>query len=97
MRSFRISMLLMLFAVLAGAPMSAQVPQKAPTPKAADSTAADTTDSTAADTRDSTAANAIDSIAASAVDSTDSTRTDSTPTIERPPEPPEPAARWRTS
>lgn len=97
MRSFRISMLLMLFAVLAGAPMSAQVPQKAPTPKAADSTAADTTDSTAADTRDSTAANAIDSIAASAVDSTDSTRTDSTPTIERPPELPEPAARWRTS
>jgi hypothetical protein len=98
MRSFRIPMLLLLSAtVLAGTPMSAQVPQKAPTPKAADSMAADTTDSTAAATRDSTAANAIDSIAASAVDSTDSTRTDSTPTLERPPEPPEAAARWRTS
>ncbi len=98
MRSFRIPMLLVLSAaVLAGAPLSAQVPEKPPTPKAADSTAADTTDSTAADTRDSTAATPADSIAASAVDSTDSTRTDSTPTMERPPEPPEPAARWRTS
>jgi hypothetical protein len=98
MRSFRIPMLLVLStAVLAGAPLSAQVPEKPPAPKAADSTAADTTDSTVADTRDSTAANRADSIAASAVDSTDSTRTDSTPTLERPPEPPEPAARWRTS
>jgi Omp85 superfamily domain len=107
MRLFRIPVLLALSAaVLAGVPLTAQVPQKPPTPKtavdstaaaAADSTKADTADSTASDTTDNAAANVTDSIAASATDSTDSTRTDSTPTLERPPEPPEPAARWRTS
>jgi outer membrane protein assembly factor BamA len=83
MRSFRIPMLLALStAVLAAAPLTAQVPARPPTPKAAtDSTAADTTERTAADTTDSTTAKA----------------TDSTATLERPPEPPEPAARWRTS
>jgi hypothetical protein len=107
MRLFRIGMLVALSAAaLAGAPLTAQVPRKPPTPKTAadstaaaaeDSTATDTTDNTAADTTNNPAANATDSTAASATDSTDSTRTDSTPTLERPPEPPEPAARWRTS
>jgi outer membrane protein assembly factor BamA len=90
MRSFQITMLLVLSAaVLTGAPLSAQVPERPPTPKAPTDSAA--TDSAATDSA------ATDSAAAATTDST-AGKTDSTAVAaEGTPGPGEPAARWRTS
>ena len=90
MRSFQITMLLVLSAaVLTGAPLSAQVPERPPTPKAPTDSAA--TDSAATDST------ATDSAAAATTDST-AGKTDSTAVAaEGTPGPGEPAARWRTS